>query len=73
MGRSRPFTPLVGIAQATIIIMNTVMSSPRFRAQLRWHHPRIRCKVRSRTKKRKKAAGVADVKAREVPLINWRP
>ena len=73
MGMSRPLTPLVGMAAATIIMVKMVISSPRWRAQPRRHQPKIRCRVSSSTKNRKNAIGVAEVRASEVPWISWRP
>ena len=72
MGSSILTTPLVGMAAAVAIIAKMVISSPRVKAHLRRQRPKSRCRVNSRTKSRKKATGVADVRARAVPLMICR-
>ena len=67
IGSSMPVTPRVGIAVATAIMMKTVTSSARLSAQLRRMTPSAICKVSNRTKSRKKAAGVQELRPRRVP------
>ena len=73
IGSSMPTTPRVGMAVATAIIAKIVTSSPRLKAQARLSAPKKRCRVNSRTKSRKKAAGVAELKPSREPWISIPP
>ena len=73
MGSSMPITPRVGMAEATIIMKNTTISSPRRRA-----HPVCRrrssgCMKRSSRKRAKKAAGVEELSPMRLPRISMLP
>ena len=53
MGRSILTTPLVGMAAAAAIIVKMVISSPRVKAHSRRQWPKAKCRVNSRTRKKR--------------------